>query len=160
MRSLRNAIVVVLAMGMALLAGTSGASAASPALALHQIAVAQTVELASSTTVTKSCSTGGYWYMTDTMYVSRTYISGGKYQYKVTRSPNRTLTVNISGTYHYVSHTAVALNQYSHGTVYHKSYPATTVYLYSQYSTDDFGLWYDVTDHATLYKHTGCYVYF
>lgn len=133
-------------------------AAASVALAAGLSVAASAPAQAASTT--KSCSTGGYWYMTDSMYVTRTYLGANKYEYKVTRSANRTLTVNISGTYHYVQHTATALNQYSGGTVYKKSYPASTTYLYSQYSTNDFGMWWDVTDHATMNVHKGCYVYF
>jgi hypothetical protein len=132
---------------------------ASVALAAG-IAVAASAP-AQAASVTKSCSTGGYWYMTDTMYVTKTYLGSSQWQYKVTRSANRTLTVNINGTYHYVQHTAVALNQYISGTsTVKKTYPANTTYMYSRRGDNDFGMWFDVTDHATMNEHKGCYIYF
>lgn len=131
----------------------------SAVLSATGLAIALTAGSAQAS-VTHSCSTGGYWYMTDTVYVTQTYVSGGKYQYTVTRSPNREVTADINGTNHYVYHTGVALNQYSAGTVFKKTNPPTTTYLYSQYSTDDFGVWFNVTDYATMNEHTGCYVYF
>jgi hypothetical protein len=131
---------------------------AAPVMALG-IGVAASAP-AQAASITKSCSTGGLSYMTDTMYVTQTKLGTNSYSYKMTRSANRTLTVNISGTYHYVKHTATAFNQYSGSTVFKKSYPATSLTVYSQRSTDDFGIWYNVSDGSTMNVTKGCYIYF
>ena len=154
---LRHKLAIIVVSVVAIFGGTAvSAEAASPT----SVQSTQVANLATVTTVTKSCNTGGYWYMTDNVSVTRQAAAGGSIQYTYSRSANRTLTVNIDGTYHYVHHTATALVQYSTGSTYSKTYPPTSGSVYSQYGTDDIKITFHVYDNATMNVYKSCTVSF
>ena len=118
-------------------------------------------DVSAESPVTKKCSTGGFWYMTDTMYITRTYLSSTYWKYYMTRSPNRTLQYESSpGNYHNIYHRANLLTHFkSRGPEFHYG-PATTLTMYSNERYDDFKIEYHLTDGATMDVYTSCWVYF
>ena len=103
-------------------------------------------------TITKKCTTtlNGVTqpsYNVDSMFVTRSYASG-KWTYKVTRSPNRTVTRTLSsGGTRYVEHHIDVIQMYATGyTGKTVNWPGNTTYFYSSYGGMDFFMKAHVTD--------------
>ncbi len=106
---------------------------------------------------TKSCSTGGYWYMTDSLYVTQTYV-GGSYPWKYSASFSKTRRVWYNKTP--IDHVAYLLNRYHRNGVTGWDYPSSPTDWWSTSSTEDVGMFWNVYPSGGPKVPTRCYVYF
>lgn len=118
--------------------------------------------------VTKKCTTtlngvSQPSYNVDSMFVTRSY-SGGRWVYKVDRSPNRTVTRTLStGGTRYIDHHIDTIQMYDSGARYigkTVNYPGNTTYFYSSYSGMDFYMKAHVTDAPNYEIFPTCRIYF
>lgn len=121
--------------------------------------------------VTKKCTTTQNgtalpWYYTNSMAVSREYVSG-KWRFRVETSPKRTVTYNTGGgsynSTRYVQHHIDTVKMYdSSGLRVGKTvnWPGTVTYFYSSYSGMDFYMKAHVTNKPFAEKFPTCRIYF
>ena len=121
--------------------------------------------------VTKKCTTTQNgtalpWYYTNSMAVSREYVSG-KWRFRVETSPKRTVTYNTGGgsynSTRYVQHHIDTVKMYdSSGLRVGKTvnWPGTVTYFYSSYSGMDFYMKAHVTNKPFVEKFPTCRIYF
>ena len=102
---------------------------------------------------TVPCSTGGVWYMTDSMYVVRTNVGGSRpWKYVITYSKDRDVYTGAT----YVNHKAYLLNRYTNGHVIGYA-PKQGFTVYSTSSTEDYGMFWHVTPSGAKTQNTKCY---
>jgi hypothetical protein len=116
--------------------------------------------------VTKKCTTtlAGKalpWYEVDSMFVTRSYVSG-KWQYRVERTPNHTSTLKLaSGSYRYYDHHIDTIQMYE--TYYAGktvNYPGNVTYFTSSYSGMNFYMKAHVQDAPYVNIFPTCRIYF
>lgn len=143
----RSLLIIATLLGLVLSVSTTAQATpqVQPAIATSVTSVQQGVVTTASvlpmaTTVSRSCSTGGYWYMTDSMFVTRTNVGGARpWKFVVTYSKNRTVYTGST----YVQHTARKLIRYSNGNIlYYTPSQGFTVYTTSAY--EDYRMVWDV----------------
>jgi hypothetical protein len=139
----------------------------APAVSAQAATPAATPALATAIgdTLTKKCSTGGYSYETDSMFVVRKQTGASTWTYTITRSPNRYTyyTYQNGGGTTSIYHRAEWIHRYmtqSSSTSYR--YPGDKIVVTSSRSTEDFRLVMSLT-YATWPDSPGlwiCDIYF
>lgn len=129
------------------------------AAAIAALAIIPTVALAAPSHAyvgTLSCGTGGYWYMTDSMFVKLANVGGAHpWKYTVTRSANRNVYTGST----YVKHTTTLINRYTNGSVTHFWNPGNTVTWYSTSRYEDVGMFVNVEPSGGPLVQKKCYVW-
>lgn len=127
-----------------------------------------TAQPAQAASITKKCTTtlNGVpqpSYMVDSMFVTQSPITGGKWQYVVTRSPNRIVTYfTNTGSQRFMSHHIDTIMAFYAGTNYVEktvNLPGNTTTFISTSSRLDFWMKAHVQDSA-VNAYPTCSVYF
>ena len=151
MRNLRRPLLVlVAAAAVALPVSASVSAQAAPVKG----ASSTNQSLATATTYSRSCGTGGYWYMTDSLFVTRTNVGGTRpWKFVITYSKNRSVYTGST----YVQHTATKLTRFSNGNeLRYTPSQGFTVYTTSPY--EDYQMAWDVYPSGSTIQKKYCTV--
>jgi hypothetical protein len=130
----------------ALMLAVTPLAAMAPAQAASSAAVQTAAQPALATaigdTVTKKCTTPGYSYEVDSMYVVRKQTASSTWTYTITRSPNRyTYYTYSSGGTTSIYHRAEWIHRYmTSSSSMSYQYPADKIVITSSRSGEDFRL--------------------